>query len=239
MLGLVQVYPFGAEWIIISDGVPYSTIFDIPPNLVRAYQERLREYRNRLNLQATVHIINMADMTSRFKGFEDTYQSIRNQLENLLRYGKLEKKFAILTRGMAWNMNTKPFLEQHDWCDLWEVLNSEQPPQESRLAELYKEVNRQARQIAIKYASFNLSMKYLGLMNKFFPFAIRATVHPKQGQVAIPQLGEIYPWNGTVLLRRNVKTVGSIESMPLYKILRKADLSPKFLPGSNAPFYYE
>ena len=109
-LAIWQIYSFGAEWIIISDGISYASIFEIPIPKARYYQTRLRDYRNRLNLQETVHIIDLSEMTSRLTdtadlGFEAVFRNILHILEQLDNNGSISKTLRTLVHGIQWNIN--------------------------------------------------------------------------------------------------------------------------------------
>lgn len=253
-LALCQVYPFGAEWIIVSDGVAYANIFDIPITLARNYQKLLRQYRNRLNLQSTVHIVDLDEMRERFGkftisgkhsgnedgNFDTISQSICHSLIILERAGSIKKSFDTLVRGMMWNINTRPLTSHYSWNDIWFVLNNE-PSELSKQSEkdIYSEILEPSRQAAFKYAAYNLTMKYLGSTLRLLPSTIRATVHAKNGQVAIPLLGETYPWNGTAVLTDIAAGPSSVESRPLYKIVTIPNSSPAYLHGNDQPFFYD
>ena len=62
---LYQVHPFGAEALVLSDGRLYQDIFYIDSKDVEDYQWRLYDFRNKLNIQGDVSIIDLKDLIER------------------------------------------------------------------------------------------------------------------------------------------------------------------------------
>ncbi|MBI5221003.1 MAG: L-tyrosine/L-tryptophan isonitrile synthase family protein [Candidatus Liptonbacteria bacterium] len=236
-LAIYQIYNFSAEWIIVSDSVAYAPLFGIEVSEARTYRERLRAYRHLLNMNRTVHILDLDDMTTRIDGFQDVYSHIVDKLKWMRASGILADRFRVLARGMKWNINTRPYLEKGrcSWEHLWNMLDQENPETSTAVA---KEIDTLSQDAGLHYAAHNLTMKHLDLLRCCFPDAIRATVHPKPGQVAIPMLGETFPWNGTALLAHKRLGPEAVQTVPLYKILRAAHSIPVYLPGAEAPFFF-
>ncbi len=236
-LALYQVYNFGVEWIIVSDSVAYAPIFGVDTSDAATYRERLRDYRERLNFGSTIHILDLDELTKRIEGFDETYSRIRSYLTSITSGPEDSQRLRLLSRGMKWNMNTSVFRPEYEWSELWAAVN-DRGLDTPRKQVLWKNIDDTSREIAIKYAAHNLSMKYLDLLTRCFPLAIRATVHPKPTQVAIPRLGDDYPWNGTAFLQDAGLGANSVVSIDLYKLLRRQDVAPVCLPGEDAPFYF-
>ena len=64
-LALWHVHSDGADWILLSDGVLYSSIFGVDADAAREYVNRLRAWRDELNMQRTVAIVDLADLVQR------------------------------------------------------------------------------------------------------------------------------------------------------------------------------
>ena len=62
---LYQVHPYGGQAIILSDGRLYHDIFKITIEDVEEYQWRLKYFRNSLNIQGDVSIIDLQEMIER------------------------------------------------------------------------------------------------------------------------------------------------------------------------------
>ncbi len=253
-LALSAVYPFGVEWIIVSDGQAYADVFGIPRQDATAYVDRLRDWRNRLNYQATVHILDLEQVTKQLgtipsrtptgaassQDFRAVVSDLHTVLDSLSQSGEstIEESLAVLTRGIRWNLSSRRFLKDWSRQDLWHALNqgnsldSEELPRD--LAEL---ISASARKVALEYASFNLASSWANVLGRVFPSAIRATVHPKAGQVAIPRCGDTYPWNGSALVVANKPRGFNVESHELFK-LERSGVIPVYVDGSSEPFFY-
>lgn len=237
-LALYQIYSFGVEWIIASDSVAYAPIFGIDRTHAATYRERLREYRQRLNLGSTIHILDLDDLTQRLDGFSETFEAIHSELVTLVTHPDVTLRFAKLVRDMRWNMSTRHLLKKYEWIDLWTLLNGRTDPR-PEMTKAAEEIDATSREVALNYASHVLSMKHLDLNRRCFPSAIRATVHPKAGQIAIPHLGVEFPWNGSAVLIDDNLYPGGVCSMELYEIFRQGAVTPVYLPGEDAPFYFQ
>lgn len=239
-LALFQVYPFGVEWIIISDGIAYSDIFGIPKNQAAEYQSHLKMFRNHLNIQKTVHIIDLMQLVQKADGFDELFSYLKIQLRTIDNEGVLKEKIAILARGMRWNLNTKEYLEKISREELWNAIHqtdNKEKRRSSHLTKIYEVIGETAKKAAVDYLAFNLSMKYLDLLAKFFPHSLRATVHPKYGQIPLPRIGEVYPWNGVPLVIGDEQNIREIKVLELYKINTKEFAETRLL-GSTEAFYY-
>ena len=91
-----------------------------------------------------------------------------------------------------------------------------------------------AVEAAIKYASVNLMLKWTNLLQKFFPEAIRCTVHPKKGQVA---LAMNYAWNGIAWSEKWPKCFQDINSVPFYQLAKFQNVKKVVLRGVNYPCF--
>lgn len=239
-LSLYQVYPFGVEWIIVSDGVIYSEIFDIDQVDAFRYQSHLRSFRNRLNLQKTIHIVDLYTLTSKIQGFSVVQTKIRERLFELFTTGKnnaFVDKVNILARGMRWNLNTRKYQNNYSNDEIWGAIHqySAKSNHEKTLYDLMKHEGERA---AIEYLAVNLSLKWLDVIYRFYPFALRATVHPKKDQIALPHRGNLFPWNGVATLPQSQPDMNLVETEEFYKVIQKGPVDEFVLFGSNAPFYY-
>lgn len=246
-LALTQVYPFGVEWVIVCDGIVYSKTFGVTEKDAIDYQAKLRSFRNRLNLQETIHIIDFKELVEQISEFRTLQNLIIDALQNLYKTDLLVKqKIDKLTRNMKWNLNTRIYLDSYDWRELWNVLNfdtSKDMVLSSKEQELQQMIYDLATKTAYEYASFNLTAKKLKLTEIFFPYSLRATTHPKNKQIALPYAQKDndipYPWNGTACVNGPVDRLNSVKVMYLYEILRNKTCKTCSLYGINDPFYFE
>jgi pyoverdine/dityrosine biosynthesis protein len=251
-LAVWRVYPYGAEWLILSDGVAYAPIFGVPLQEARRYQMKLREYRTRLNLSKTVHLVDLADATQRLgelgsnghsEGltFAAIVEDIDYKLRTLTRIDRNTRaRFDVLRRGMKWNVETRTLLDHYDPAAVWAaVTHAGRPPTRGRTQEVFDIVHDRAERAAYQYAAFSLAARHVRLFEVLFPGTIRGTVNPKPNQIAIPRLGSVYPWNGTATLTSGTVGPRSIESAPLYRILSRGAVRPRYGLGGRGPFFYE
>jgi pyoverdine/dityrosine biosynthesis protein Dit1 len=244
-LAIYQVHPYGVDWILVSDGLAYSKILRVDETKVKSYFKRLVMYRNLMGLQRTVHIIDLDEMTHRLRSeasgnriFDVTKDAIK---EVLIKWKNSQNErpdeMKVLARGMKWNVNLKDITSDVDWADLWLIMNSNSRNDlPAQLRKLWDDVMNVVTDAAIEYAAFNLAMKFHNVFAQFFPMSFRATIHPKKGQIAVPEMGKVFPWNGVALRRSS----GKFESLPLYSLLRRSANPVVYtMEGSDVPFFYE
>lgn len=248
-LAIYQVHPFGADWILVSDGRAYSDMLRVPIKEVNEYQERLLWYRNHLNLQGTISIIDLKEMTRKLQSkdsgeelFEHTVTSIYNILKKQVESSNSEisNLFRVLVRGMKKNTNLKDIIGGLTWEETWDILNTDSidaiKPEHKKI---WREVDDIVVDVAYKYASHGLAMRYHDIYKRFLPDSIRATIHPKPRQIAVPKLGDVFPWNGVGLLFIKDGKL-EIRTCPLYTILRKdITVEPYHLADEKAAFFYK
>ena len=252
-LAIWQVYPFGAEWIVLSDGVAYSPIFQIQPKEAEVYKTCLREFRSRLNLERTVHIVDLQEATERLGKcrvagsrdwftFEESMTAVEDVLQRLVRTRQdVKERFAIFARGMRWNIELRSSLEHYSEAVLWRALTAAtRPGKAGPLRTLYDEVRGRAEAAAYRYAAHMLTTRLTNVYGNLFPQAVRATVHAKSRQVVVPTLGRgtTLPWNGVGVLTEE-SGCKSIESQPLHAILRRGTVRSRFTVSGTAPFAYQ
>ena len=245
-LSLFQAYPFGVEWIIVSDGNAYSDIFHIEQDLTMRYQSHLRAFRNRLNLQKSIQIIDMKEMTDRVEGFHEIRSRINSTLWKLVNAHEnraFEEKIDTLARGMRWNLNTRKYLSAFSEEQLWlglHITKLAEEQLENGVKKLSGLLREDGIRSAIDYLSYNLAMKWLDVLPNFFPHAFRATVHPKSNQIVLPQISDSYPWNGTALVQGDVLDIKSIQIEDYCKIMnRNVMVTEMRLHGNSPPFFYQ
>lgn len=247
-LALYQVHPFGADWVLFSDGRFYANILRVDVSEVNKYFTRLLELRNLLNIDGTVSIIDLKDITRQIESkeqgnnvFEYMADEICNRLKMLVSNDKeLRDTFQVLARGMKKNVSLKDLLEELSWNEKWLMFNSESADDLSpSLRDLWRKIEEIVNEASYKYAAYNLALRYYSIVQKVFPDTIRATIHAKPNQLAVPKLGDVYPWNGVgVHIKRKEKPI--IETWAFHSILQKANAScAYYLPNDVAPFFYE
>jgi len=250
VLAVYQVHPYGADWVIVSDGSAFAPFFYIEEAKADAYARRLRRFRDSLNLQGTVSILDLKDLTRRLVSANhgtDVFQSTAGHIEKWLRErvirdgGAPAEHFQTLVRGMKWNVNSRSWADRYGWERFWPVLNEPAPdsvPADMRSA--WTEIHSLTTDTAFQYAAFNLALRYHDAFGKLLPTMIRATVHPKKGQLAAPWVGREHerPWNGVPLVTTD-RSVQEVETTTLLRLARKHNKLIAFCEdGASGPFYY-
>ncbi|MGA8146584.1 MAG: L-tyrosine/L-tryptophan isonitrile synthase family protein [Gallionellaceae bacterium] len=237
-LALYQIYAFGVQWVIVCDGMVYSQLFGVQAAEAAGYREELRRWRNRLNLQQTIQIIDFEDIISKLVKPENNNSTFWKRCDDLSKRLKdmtgtgdedvLRKAVLTLKRGMKWNLNSKEYLAKESIPveQLWHILNGEDEmlSPSNTVQSVAAEVDYRAEAAAFGYLAFNLKMgRYSNGLAQTLPRALRATVHPKPGQIAAPGCsGDVYPWNGRCLVtEENSMTMDSLQCKPLFQIAQE------------------
>lgn len=212
---LYQVHPFGAEAIVLSDGHLYQDIFKIDEQDVNRYQFNLHNFRNKLNIQGDVSIIDLKELVQR--------ADENGEVTALIKYikGVIEEKFKNknyfqnLVQGIKWNLNSKEILKNLTDEDAWNIIKLKRSDVKAELVDVWDSYNEIAENSAIVYAAMNLMLKWTDLLHKFFPESIRCTVHPKKNQFA---LAMNYAWNGVAWSEKWPQSLKNISTVPFYSL---------------------
>lgn len=212
---LYQVHPFGAEALVLSDGHLYQDIFNIDSNDVEEYQRRLLDFRNKLNIQGDVSIIDLKDIIERADENGEISMIITYIGDVINNRFQKEDFFQVLVQGMKWNMNSRELLKDYSNTDAWSILKCSRNNIRDGLLAVWDWYHSLAEAAAVKYAAVNLMLKWTDLTKKFFPESIRCTVHPKKGQFA---LAMNYAWNGVAWSAKWPKSIKDISTVPFYTL---------------------
>ena len=242
---IYQVHPYGADVLVLADGGMYAPIFGVDPKASVAYLERLKSYRNLLNLQGTVSFINLTDLVDSTPAFDaetSVADEVTNQLENRLRVLsetdiEIEQAFQILTQGMKWNYNTRTSFAETNDADCWKLLRYPIEDIDERLAGQWEELNALAVTAALTYAARNLMLRRLDLIRAFFPDAIRATVHPKRDQFSLAGSGGAYPWNGSAWSEGEPTSIQDVSTKALFDLSNQGPLELVTFGPDAVPLY--
>lgn len=210
---LYQIHPYGGHSIVLSDGYLYQDIFHVPIKEVEEYQYRLHFYRNMLNIQGDVSIIDLKEMIERANENGEIDRIVQYILQIIKDSFVSQPYFELLVQGMKWNMNSKELLKELNDIDAWSVLKCQRSEVKPDLIEIWDLYNNSAIEAAEKYAAINLMLKWTDLVKKFLPESIRCTVHPKKNQLA---LASNYAWNGVAWSERWPHSLKNISTVPIY-----------------------
>lgn len=212
---LYQVHPFGAEALVLSDGRLYQDIFYIDSKDVEDYQWRLHDFRNKLNIQGDVSIIDLKDLIERADESGEVSKIIECIEEVISNRFKREYFFQGLVQGMKWNLNSRKLLEDYCDVDAWSIIRCSRNDIKEDLLVAWDWYHKLAEEAATKYAATNLMLKWTNLLQKFFPESIRCTVHPKENQFA---LAMNYAWNGVAWSGKWPGNIKDISTVPFYTL---------------------
>lgn len=232
---LYQVHPFGADALVLSDGMLYKDIFYMSKEQVEEYQWRLKYYRNRLNLQGDVSIIDLKDMITRADTNEFLSRLIEH-IENIIsQQCKETPSFHSLVNGMKWNMNSRLLLEQQTDDEAWAIIKLPRDQVEPYLLSYWDDYHEKAVNAAIHYASVNLMLRWTDLINRYFPESIRCTVHPKPNQFA---LSMSYPWNGVAWSEKWPRSMRDIRTVPYCSLSEKSSVFLVKMHSTGYPCFF-
>ena len=247
-LGLNQLHSYDGECLIVSDGRAYAQTFGIRESEAIEYLQGLRELRNSLNLQRTVHFIDLRSIMEkvdrtfvlswegrRIVGLKNISVHVEGQLESLARSSDLAaNKLAALGGSMAWNIGTRDYLIRINAPTLWRAMNPKRSRLDSLATEVRRELEDRSWRVGLKYAAFSITLTLSQFWSIMFPTSIRATVHAKAGQALIPKLGRGDPWNAVGVVDDGQLGPDSIRTLPLWKIAQ-SEYQPVFLAGGRSP----
>lgn len=240
---IYQVHPFGADIVVLTDGDLYHSVFDVDKKDVDQYFKRMINYRNKLNLQATVSFISlkeMIDRSSEVRIAENMIEHIEQRLVAFLNNThdeNLQHSFAMLKQGMKWNYNSKRNNFDVDDATCWKILSSNYSDVEGAAKEAWLKFDEKASKMALHYAAVNLMLKRTNLIQHFFPEAIRGTVHPKPGQFALAG-SAAYAWNGIAWSDEWPRNIDDIRVRPYMEIIDSKQLIEVVLEHTNEPLFY-
>jgi hypothetical protein len=245
-LAFFQIHPFGADWIVLSDGTAYAEALGVEPRQAVSYREKLLDKRNELNLQGTVTILDLDEVAKHsdgehFKGrFQNRVIEIQSSLSRLIAsLEEIRHTFAVLVRGISWNLATRHYAERFAREEIWQAVTSIGGDSPRGSSALTREIYERGRKAALYYSAYNLALRWHGIPQRVFPSALRATVHPKAGQVAVPSLGPVYPWNGIPIVLKGSFRANDLVVFPWCDWRRNRKRLLGHAEAANlAPLYY-
>ena len=247
-LGLNQLHPFDGECLIVSDGRAYAQIFGVRDSEASEYLVGLRGLRNSLNLQRTVHLVDLrlimekADRSFAIEwngrkiiGLRNIIALIEEQLEVTARSDQqVAAKLDALAESMVWNIETRNYTSRVERETLWRAMNHKCVRLDGATTELRGELRIRSWRVGVKYAALSISLGVTKFWETMFPTSIRMTVHAKPGQAVVPKLGRGDPWNAVGIIDDDMLGPESVRTLPLWKV-SKQKYRPVYLAGSDNP----
>jgi pyoverdine/dityrosine biosynthesis protein Dit1 len=244
-LAFFQGHPFGSDFIVLSDGNLYSSIFGVEKIEVERYIAKLRQWRNLLNLQGSVHVVDLEECIERLPAIElEQFLWLKRRVSALLldeqriaQSADLQRALINLTNGMKRNLNSKGILAGASWDEKRSVFGG--TPITEKARRMSRDLDERARYAAASYAAMNVALRRHRVVDRMFQNAIRATIHPKPNQIALPRSGTVYPWNGVGVFDPGATFPERIKTRPFGEL---GDIGSQwisgYLPGEVHPSYY-
>ncbi|WP_407697871.1 L-tyrosine/L-tryptophan isonitrile synthase family protein [Streptomyces kaniharaensis] len=243
-LALSRLYAEEVQWIILSDGPLYAPFFGLDSGVAQRYLQRIRSFRDNLNLGSTINVLSLLDLVAKtqylyggksgVEAFAKYSADIRHALESVSRKDReVDDALQVLAGDMMWNLDTRRYEQSMTHQELWRIIRRK------GRSPLRTEVSEQSRETTLRYVSCNIALRLARVIECQFPLAIRATSHAKRGQVAIPRIGHVAPWNGVAVRRRRGRGWADLGSVRIHRAWQQgADVSVH-LEGCGDAFYYE
>ena len=183
---------------VVTDGHVYSDIFiEGETQAAMQYHQACQDYVS--NHLMAVELTDLSDVVADTLSFESVQSQIKEYLLKLIGSPALDHAWQALQRGMLYNTAlSEPFDNYQQF-----IKNVQRPL--SELQDDYPATMDQLQYSAVEYASFLLTMRATHALDNFFLDApmIRATVHPKAGQLGLKTLGSgVAPYNGVTLINQ-------------------------------------
>ena len=235
VVSVKNTYPPGVHLTVLTDGLVYADIFaNGEKDKITQYRKNCAKIRDDFGLEGKVKIIDMMDLVAQ----EDRFLTVQKQIRNILgrNNANVQGSLAALRRGMLLNIA----VPEYSFDEYGSIVNL---PEES----LPMDILQRATDASFDYASFLLAMQRLDVIQKAFPNALRATVHPKDApQLPIHLVNKssaIFPYNGVPLVsERKLQSTGSLRKstriVRFYEVLRHPDSKAVYAYGETEPFYY-
>ena len=240
---IYQVHPFGADVIVLTDGDLYKDVFGIENNKVKNYHRKLIEYRNKFNLQGTLSFISLKDMLDRASDTLIPWNMINHikvRLNKIIEnnYSYIEENFNILRQGMKWNLNSRNIINTDGDKECWNIICGKRDVIESECGlNTWDIIHKRGKDMAIEYAATNLMLRRTDLIRKFFPDAIRGTVHPKPGQFGLAG-NTTYAWNGIAWSNSWPESADDIKVKSYWQLSECNSIKQVVLENRDMPLFF-
>lgn len=218
-----SVYPQGAKFTIIADGIQSADIFFDNVQLADEYQNTIKQLIGILSFQDIISIIDLDEiLPPEFKDEYNRWLTYYNDVGNL--------KDPVSQRIITTSIHAV------DWSGY-------SPEEVQRIlhdgALMYPQRFQDAKNRAVRYLAMQRAVRELDIYKKAYPSKLRLTFHPKPGQISIyltsPE-SRICPWLGVCGLR--------LDGTPVIRYRSYYENNPEWVPvyydkGDHYPAYFE
>ena len=226
-----EIYPPGAQFIILCDGLSYGRMFGVPEKEIKEYKKGLQTVITLMGLEPFIILKDLFDLIKNNKEFsieliknkkfvENWWQNKKNNKEKAERIRKALR--ALKIRDL--NLTPQEFQKYYE-----NFVKGEKP--------LPLVIEEKAVRLAKDYFAFSLTKDKLKIVEKAYPDCLRMTVHPKPKQFGlfmIDKKEKLRPWYGIGLWR----TDGSVRVTPEFYLKNSPEYTPVFLKNEKFPFCY-
>lgn len=224
-----RVYSPGARFILVSDGLVYAPIFREPLQYSERYRDKLKNIVNKMRISSYIYVFDMSDLV---KPLRREFKNVSGRVKEDIREYWKNKDFSSDVNGLINNTMTNINLMNYSENSLLGAFNY---PNKSSVSAEIKEI---AKKSAFEYLIFNQTIKEIGLLERYFPEALRVTCHPKEGQIGLNLVHPKsfnFPWNGVGILKND----GTVRVEFEHEARRRPNYIPVYIEGENHPFYFQ
>jgi hypothetical protein len=221
-LATYRLLPGGGHVVCLCDGTLYADALGVPVRDAVRYLDALRRVRDSLDLARSVSLVDLrqvAENVAEAVGlrFWDEVEATAERLRALVADRRCRELFESLIVGMRWNVSPTA-IECSDRRELSEVL--EAAPARLLRVGAAEPTSASGRLLhaSLRYAAINLVLRWLDPIRRAFPEFVRFTMHPKPGQLALPRLGRVHPWNGVAFSAASADDSYRMRIEPLWRL---------------------
>ncbi len=238
-LGVFQVISGGLHVVVLSDGLLYAETLGVEPAAAASYLRRVRSLRDTLNMQGTVSIL---DYRSIVEGAADasgvSYSALVDEVvavidaANEVESWSGHRAHRALVGGVRWNINWNAF-PQLTRDDTWTLLTC--PVDDIIAGARTDEVRQEIVARSTRYAAMNIALRLLSPVSRLLPGCLRGTMHPKPGQIGLPRMGSVFPWNGVAVTANDLGGLSrtAVRVDPLFRLANGTTYAPIVDPERN------
>ena len=233
-LQIKKIYSPGAKFFIFHDGHLYYKYFLHRLSDTDKYLKSLKKFLKKLNLGKEIIILDISKKLKKIKDFGEILKEAKKEMANMWKYKKYDEKIQKIISSSKKNLNLSHIayekLNHIFLYDDWDLEKDEKV-----LKDIIKE---KAEKTAFEYMVIQHALEKAKFFEKIRPLAIRATVHPKEGQIGlflVKRKTHLLPWMGVGILKSN----GMISVRYERELIDNEKYVPVFLKGEKFPFFYK
>lgn len=227
------VYPPGLSFRLVLDGRAYRKFYGYSDAEGLTYGPRIHDLISSLGAENEITTVDLHDILN-------TNQIPLAQIDSEVRAAVAHAweacDFSALVTALRQGTETTAISAA--LIDLYKSGQSSSLDIRAFFDEAERITTERARHTAFEYAVLMTKLKRLDLLQRSFPDALRATVHPKPGQYS-PRLTDpatlVSPWHGVAVLEPHGRIVTRYESL-VYQ--EPDEHTAVFIEGDDAPFFY-